>query len=158
MSPAPPIAPVVGVGGVAVHEGRVALIRRSNPPLEGRWSVPGGRVELGEGLEQALVREMLEETGLEVRPIELLTVFDRIVRRDERVLYHYVIVDYLCELVQGSLQAGSDAAAAAWVAEDELERYDLPSPALDVVRTAFRAVRRGPRAQSSSSSVVEEEP
>ncbi len=138
-----PAAPVVGVGGVAVHEGRVALIRRGKPPLEGRWTVPGGRVELGEGLEQALVREMREETGLEVRPLEMLTVFDRIAREDQSVLYHYVIVDYLCEVVEGSLQAGSDAAEAAWVAEDELERYDLPSPALDVVRSAFRAARRG---------------
>ena len=91
-----PSAPVVGVGGVVVHEGRVLLIRRGKQPLYGRWVVPGGTVELGEPLEEALVREMREETGLEVEPFELLTVFDRIERDGERVLYHYVIVDYLC--------------------------------------------------------------
>ena len=91
-----PAAPVVGVGGVVVRDGRVLLIRRGKPPLYGRWVVPGGTVELGETLEEALVREMEEETCLRVEPIEVLTVFDRIEREGERVVYHYVIVDYLC--------------------------------------------------------------
>ena len=91
-----PAAPVVGVGGVVVRDGRVLLIRRGKPPLYGRWVVPGGTVELGETLEEALVREMEEETSLRVEPIEVLTVFDRIEREGERVVYHYVIVDYLC--------------------------------------------------------------
>lgn len=133
-----PAAPVVGVGGVVVHEGRVLLIRRGKQPLYGRWVVPGGTVELGEQLGEALVREMKEETGLEVEPVELLTVFDRIERDDDRVLYHYVIVDYLCRLCAGEARAGSDALELAWAAPGELERYDLPPKALEVVQDAFR--------------------
>jgi ADP-ribose pyrophosphatase YjhB (NUDIX family) len=133
-----PAAPVVGVGGVLVHEGRVLLIRRGKEPLYGRWVVPGGTVELGEPLEEALVREMLEETGLEVEPLELITVFDRIERDGGQVLYHYVIVDYLCRWLSGEARAASDALEVAWAAPDELDRYDLPAKALEVVQEAFR--------------------
>jgi ADP-ribose pyrophosphatase YjhB (NUDIX family) len=128
----------VGVGGVVVHEGRVLLIRRGKEPLYGRWVVPGGTVELGEPLETALVREMLEETGLEVEPVELLTVFDRIEREGSVVLYHYVIVDYLCRYVSGDARAASDALEVAWAAPEELDRFDLPAKAMEVVRDAFR--------------------
>ena len=122
-----PSAPVVGVGGVLIRDGKVLLIRRGKPPLYGRWVVPGGTVELGESLEQALVREMREETGLEVVPLEVLTVFDRIERDGDRVVYHYVIVDYLCRWLGGEARAASDALEAAWAALDDLPRYDLPS-------------------------------
>jgi 8-oxo-dGTP diphosphatase len=135
-----PSAPVVGVGGVLIRDGKVLLIRRGKPPLYGRWVVPGGTVELGESLEQALVREMREETGLEVAPLEVLTVFDRIERDGDRVLYHYVIVDYLCRWLGGEARAASDALEAAWAALDDLPRYDLPQKALDVVQEAFRKV------------------
>ena len=135
-----PSAPVVGVGGVLIRDGKVLLIRRGKPPLYGRWVVPGGTVELGESLEQALVREMREETGLEVVPLEVLTVFDRIERDGDRVLYHYVIVDYLCRWLGGETRAASDALEAAWAALDDLPRYDLPQKALEVVQDAFRKV------------------
>ena len=125
--------PTLGVGGLVVHEGRVLLVRRAKEPLRGRWVVPGGTVELGETLEEAVTREVLEETGILVRPLEVMTVFDRIERRDDGiVLYHYVIVDYRCAFVSGALEA-------AWVAESELNRYDLPPLALDLVRRAFQA-------------------
>jgi ADP-ribose pyrophosphatase YjhB (NUDIX family) len=131
----------VGVGGVVVHDGRVLLIRRGKEPLYGRWVVPGGTVELGEPLDEALVREMREETGLEVEPLELLTVFDRIQRDGARVLYHYVIVDYLCRWLSGEARAASDALEVAWATPEELERYDLPAKALEVVRDAFQRAR-----------------
>jgi 8-oxo-dGTP diphosphatase len=133
-----PIAPVVGVGGVVVRDGRVLLIRRGKEPLYGRWVVPGGTVELGERLEEALVREMEEETGLRVEPIEVLTVFDRIEREGERVSYHYVIVDYLCRWLSGEAKAASDALEVAWASAEELARYSLPPKALEVVQDAFR--------------------
>ncbi len=133
-----PTAPVVGVGGVLVHEGRVLLIRRGKQPLYGRWVVPGGTVELGESLAEALVREMREETGLEVEPLELLTVFDRIEREAERVAYHYVIVDYLCRFRSGEARAGSDALDVAWARPHELDAYDLPPKAREVVEDALR--------------------
>jgi 8-oxo-dGTP diphosphatase len=133
-----PAAPVVGVGGVVVRNGQVLLIRRGKPPLQGRWVVPGGTVELGETLEGALVREMEEETSLRVEPIEVLTVFDRIEREGERVVYHYVIVDYLCRWLAGEARAGSDALDVAWATPDQLADYDMPPTAVEVVRDAFR--------------------
>ncbi|HEX9188455.1 MAG TPA: NUDIX hydrolase [Vicinamibacteria bacterium] len=139
-----PTAPAVGVGGVLVHEGRVLLIRRGKEPLFGRWVVPGGTVELGETLQDALVREMQEETGLLVEPLEVLCVFDRIERVGDRVAYHYVIVDYLCRYVSGEARAASDALEVAWATPDDLARYDLPAKALEVVGDAFRrGCRRG---------------
>ncbi len=132
-----PSAPVVGVGGVVVRDGRALLVRRGKAPLYGRWTVPGGTVELGETLEQAVVREMEEETGLQVEPIEVLTVFDRIDREGERVLYHYVIVDYLCRWRSGEARAASDALEVAWASAGELARYELPAKALEVVRDAL---------------------
>jgi mutator protein MutT len=135
-----PDRPCVGVGAVLIHEGRVLLIRRGKEPLRGRWVVPGGTVELGETLEQALVREVQEETGLVVRPRQVVTVFDRIQREADRVDYHYVIVDYLCDYVAGEARAGSDAEAVALVAEADLAEYDLPEKALEVVTDGFRRV------------------
>ena len=135
-----PDRPSVGVGAVLIHEGRVLLIRRGKEPLRGRWVVPGGTVELGETLEQALVREIQEETGLLVRPRQVVAVFDRIQRVADRVDYHYVIVDYLCDYVAGEARAGSDAEAVALVAPADLPAYDLPEKALEVVLDGFRRV------------------
>ena len=120
-----------------MEDGCVLLIRRGKPPLEGRWSIPGGTVELGEGLEDALVREMAEETGLEVEPLEVLTVFDRIEEEDGEVTFHYVIVDYRCRRIAGAARAGSDAREVAWVAGDDLARYDLTDKAREVVVEAL---------------------
>jgi 8-oxo-dGTP diphosphatase len=131
------------VGGVVIHEGRVLLIRRGKEPLRGRWVIPGGTVELGETLEEALVREMAEETGLEVVPGEMLTAFDRIQWEQGAVQYHYVILDYLCAYVRGEASAASDAEAVAWVAPEELPAFDLPAKALEVVKDAFARVGGG---------------
>jgi ADP-ribose pyrophosphatase YjhB (NUDIX family) len=122
---------------VLIDAGRVLLIRRANPPLQGRWSIPGGTVEWGETLDQALRREMLEETGLCVRVGPLLTAFDRVERRGGEVSWHYVIVDYLCTLEGGELRAGSDALEAMFVAPHELAIYDLPEKALEVIHDGF---------------------
>ena len=125
----------MGVGGVVLIGGRVVLIRRGKEPLRGRWVIPGGTVELGETLQEALVRE---ETGLLVRPREIVLVFDRIQREGAEVEYHYVIIDYACDYVSGELQAGSDADEVALVAPDQIGRYDLPPQALDLVLDVFR--------------------
>jgi 8-oxo-dGTP diphosphatase len=130
-------APAVGVGAVIVHEGRVVLIQRSKEPLRGRWVIPGGTVELGETLEDAVVREVREETGLTVRPTAIVLVFDRIFRDESGVRYHYVIIDYRCEYVAGDLCAASDAAAAAWARADELAGYDVPEQALRIIQEAL---------------------
>lgn len=114
-----PDAARVGVGGVVVQEGRVLLIQRGQEPLKGQWSLPGGMLELGESLESAVIREIREETGLEVEPVELVELLDRIHRDGDRVRYHYVIADYLCRVTGGRLLPGSDADAARWVERAE---------------------------------------
>jgi ADP-ribose pyrophosphatase YjhB (NUDIX family) len=124
---------------VVVRDGEVLLIRRGKPPLLGRWSIPGGTVELGESLQQALVRELREETGLEVEPLGLLTVFDRIERDGTRVVYHHVIVDYLCRWLSGEAVAGSDALAVAWARPADLASFDLHPKAVAVIEDALRA-------------------
>jgi len=136
------------VGAVVIHEARVLLIKRGKEPLRGRWVVPGGTVELGETLQAALAREVLEETGLVVAPREVVTVFDRIERDAAGVRYHYVIVDYLCDYVSGEPRAATDAEDVALVALADLPRYDLPEKALEVVHDEFR--RKGLEASSST--------
>lgn len=129
-----PSHPVVGVGAVVVRGSEVLLIKRGKDPLRGRWLVPGGTVELGETLAEAVVREVREETGLDVVPGEVVFVFDRIDRDATGIRYHYVIIDYVCTVAGGTLQAGSDAEAAVFVALEDLPQYDVPAPALDLIR------------------------
>lgn len=133
-----PDRPIVGVGAVIVHQGKVLLARRGAPPLQGEWSLPGGVVELGETLRAAAEREALEETGLIVEAGEVLEVFDRIIPGDDnRPQYHYVLVDFLCRVSGGELRAGGDAAEVAWASAEELEKYRLEKPARDVIAKAF---------------------
>lgn len=132
-----PARPIVGVGGVIIDGDRVVLIKRKYEPLAGRWSIPGGTLEVGEGLEEGVARELVEETGLVVRVGPVIEVFDRILRdEDGRVKYHFVLVDYLCLPVAGSLQAGDDVSDAEWVGFDDLAPYDLTAKATDVLRRA----------------------
>jgi 8-oxo-dGTP diphosphatase len=128
--------PRLAVGAVIVDprsDGpHVVLARRANPPQQGRWSLPGGRVERGETLERALVREILEECGLTVRVVRLLEVVELI--DGDR---HHVVLDYECAVVDGILRAGDDAAEVAWVAAYDLAEYDV-TPA--VARMVSRAI------------------
>ena len=136
-----PEHPLVGVGAVIVDAGRVLLARRGRPPLLGRWSIPGGLVELGETLRVATAREALEETGLVVEVGEVLEVLDRIVPgepgENARPRYHYVLIDFLCRVTAGEPRAGGDATEIAWAAEADLPRYELEPVAIDVIRKAF---------------------
>jgi 8-oxo-dGTP diphosphatase len=114
-----PQSPLVSVGAVVVHEGRVLLVRRGSEPLKGHWTLPGGVLEVGETLVEGVVREVREETGLLVEPLELVELLDRIHREGSRVRYHYVIADYLCRVTGGELRAASDADAVRWVERAE---------------------------------------
>ncbi len=152
-----PDRPVVGVGGVVILDGRALLIRRGRPPLEGQWSIPGGTLELGESLAEGVARELLEETGLRVRVLDLIEVFDRVfadgkssaseaprsVRTAGRPKYHFVIVDYLCEALDKNPQprAGSDVTDVALAREDELAAYELTPTATRVLEKAFELSR-----------------
>lgn len=130
-----PESPLVGVGAVIVAEGRALLIRRGQAPLLGQWSLPGGVLECGEALRDAVVREALEETGLVVEVGDMLGVYERVIRADDgRVRYHYVLIDFLCRAVGGDLKAGSDAAEVGWFRREELPSLKLAYDADDVVR------------------------
>lgn len=132
--------PLLGVGGLIFDGPRILLIERGQEPLKGYWTLPGGLVEPGERLEEALVREMKEETGLDVEAGPVLVIFERILRdAEDKPEYHYVIIDYLCSVAGGVMQAADDVARAAWVAEDELENYRLAPGSLAVIQKGFRA-------------------
>ncbi len=143
-----PERPVVGVGGVIIDKGRALLIRRGSEPLRGEWSIPGGTLELGESLQEGVARELREETGLDVRVLELIEVFDRIFPADgspqaqakPRPRFHFVIVDYLCERIGGEPRAGSDVTDVAFATEDELEKFHLTETATRVLKKAFAMV------------------
>lgn len=137
-----PDRPVVGIGGVVISNGRALLVRRGNPPMEGQWSIPGGVLEAGETLLTGVQRELLEETGLQVKVLELIEVFERIDLDGEgKARYHYVVLDYLCEPVRGEARAGSDTTEVAWAAPAELRRYGLTETATRVVLKAFEIAR-----------------
>lgn len=137
-----PERPLVGVGGVVVAGGRALLIRRGGPPLAGQWSIPGGMLELGESIEEGVRRELQEETGIEVRVRDLIEVFERIIPGEGgRTRYHFVIVDYWCEMVRGEARAASDVTDVAWASEAELAQYGLTAIATRVIRRAFEMAR-----------------
>ena len=136
-----PERPIIGVGGVVISQGRVLLIRRGSPPLQGQWSIPGGTLEVGETLVEGVRRELAEETGIDVRVRALIDVFERIDRGPSgKPQYHFVVLDYLCEAVQGTARAGSDVTEVAWAAPPELEKYSLTEIAGRVIRKAFELV------------------
>ena len=129
-----PESPFVGVGAVIIEKGRALLIRRGQPPLLGEWSLPGGVLECGETLRDAVAREAREETGLTVDVGEMLGVYERVIRADDgRVRYHYVLIDFLCRRVAGQVEAGSDAAEVGWFLREELAALKLADDANDVV-------------------------
>jgi 8-oxo-dGTP diphosphatase len=138
-----PERPIIGVGAVIIREDRVLLVRRATEPLKGEWSVPGGMLELGEKLRDGVRREVLEETGLEVEPGEVLDVFDSIFRDEQgRTQYHYVLIDYLCRLLLGEAKAGSDVSEVRWVQEHELAAMGLRDSIEQVVRKGFSRVEQ----------------
>jgi 8-oxo-dGTP diphosphatase len=133
-----PDRPIVGVGAVIVDGDRVLLVKRAHEPLKGEWSLPGGAVEVGEPLEAALVREVREETCLDVTVGPVVEVLDRIGRdANDRVEYHFVIVDYLCRVVGGTARCGSDAEDVRWVERTDLATYHLTTAASAVIDKAF---------------------
>jgi 8-oxo-dGTP diphosphatase len=133
-----PDHPRVGVGAVVLHEGRVLLVRRGQPPAAGKWSLPGGLVGLGEPLAEAVRREVREECGLEVRVVGTAGVVDRIVRDPAgAVRYHWVLVDYLARAESSQIAAGSDAADCRWVDVERVGELDLTEGLVDMIQRAM---------------------
>jgi 8-oxo-dGTP diphosphatase len=130
-----PAHPVVGVGAVVVRDGRALIIKRGHEPRKGEWSLPGGLVNLGESLVDAVRREVKEETGLDVHPGPIVETFDRVHRDpDGRIRYHFVIIDFVCEWSGGDAVAGSDAEALAWATDGELDAFGVNAHAAAVIR------------------------
>jgi 8-oxo-dGTP diphosphatase len=136
-----PEVPLIGVGAIIIENARVVLVKRSHPPLQDQWSIPGGVLEVGELVREAAVREAREETGLVVEAVELLGVYDRVLRdADKRVQYHYVLIDFLCRRVAGDLAAASDAAEVRWFTREELPAMKLAEDTMDVIGKGFAKV------------------
>ncbi len=133
------------MGALILRRGRIVLVERGREPLRGYWSLPGGVVEAGERLEEAIRREVREETGLDVEPLGVFEVFERISRDSRgRPEYHYVLIDYLCRLRGGKLKPADDVASARWVSPAELNSFQITEGTLPVIRRAFRQGRRPP--------------
>ena len=134
-----PSRPLVGVGAVILNRDRVLMAQRGKQPLKGWWSLPGGLLELGEALADGVRREVREETGLEIRPLGILEVFERIMRDAAGVPeYHYVLIDYVCRATGGALRAGDDASAVEWVRRRDLPGLTITEGTLEVIEKAFR--------------------
>jgi 8-oxo-dGTP diphosphatase len=133
-----PEHPIPGVGALIIDGNRILLVERGKEPLKGYWSLPGGVLETGETLDQAIRREVLEETGLIIEPVEVVEIFERIMRDAEgRAEYHYVLIDYLCRVTGGMLAAADDASRAEWFDREELPRLRLTQGTLPVIGKAF---------------------
>ena len=141
-----PELPLVGVGAIIIQDDRVVLVKRAHPPIQGQWSIPGGVLEVGELVREGAIREAREETGLIVEPADLLGVYDRILRNQEqRVQYHYVLVDFLCRPVGGELRAASDATEVRWFTREELPVLRLAQDTQDVIEKGFERLKPGRR-------------
>jgi ADP-ribose pyrophosphatase YjhB (NUDIX family) len=132
-----PVVPRIGVGAVVLDGARVLLVRRGKAPAHGKWSLPGGLVELGETTREAVCREVAEECGLAIRVVDVCGVLDRVIRDGEgRIRYHWVLVDYVAFPESGTLCAASDADEAQWVEVDQVERLETTDGLLDMIRRA----------------------
>ena len=148
-----PDRPIVGVGGVVVRDGRALLVRRATPPLQGEWSIPGGMLELGEKLREGVAREVEEETGLKVEAAEVLDVFDSIFTDPEgKTQYHYVLIDYLCLVESGQLQAASDVSEVRWADLDEISGLGMRDITVGVIRKGLDRARALEKEHESSRS------
>ena len=138
-----PKRPVLGVGALIFKRDKILLIERGKEPLKGYWSLPGGGLETGETLGQGVIREVREETGLEVKPLKVLEIFERIIRDAQGATeYHYVLIDYICRVTGGALRAADDANRAAWVPRRLLATYRITAGTLPVIEKGFRERRK----------------
>ena len=127
------------MGAIILDGERILLVQRARPPLQGYWSLPGGVLEVGETLIEGIRREVREETGLEVEPVYVVEIFERIIRDAEGAPeYHYVLIDYVCRVVSGSLCAADDVCQAEWAPRSALSQYRLTEGTLPVIEKAFQ--------------------
>lgn len=140
-----PERPIVGIGAIVIDGDSVLLVERGREPLKGYWSIPGGVLEIGESLKDGLRREVLEETGLLVDVLEVVEVFERILRDASGAPeYHYVLIDYLCVATGGEMRPGDDVIGVRWAPRAELGDYKITEGTLPVIEKAFLSFRRSP--------------
>jgi 8-oxo-dGTP diphosphatase len=133
-----PKHPLVGVGAIILRRDRILMAQRGKEPLKGWWSLPGGALEIGESLKDAVCREVREETGLEIRPLGVFEIFERIIRdAGGAPEYHYVLIDYLCRITGGTLCAGDDVCRVEWVRRRDLASLLITEGTLAVIERAF---------------------
>ena len=138
-----PQRPIVGVGAIMLRRDRILMAQRGKEPLKGCWSLPGGALEIGESLDFAVRREIREETGLEIEPLGVFEIFERIIRDEAGAAeYHYVLIDYICRVTGGTLCAGDDVCRVEWVAPAGLQNLEITEGTLGVIEKAFRKRRR----------------
>jgi len=138
-----PKRPLVGVGALIFQRDRILMAQRGKEPLKGWWSLPGGLLEIGESLDDAVRREVREETGLEIRPLGVLEIFERIMRDASGAPeYHYVLIDYVCRITGGELCAGDDVCAVDWVRRRDLPKLRITEGTLTVIEKGFRERRK----------------
>ena len=138
-----PKHPIVGVGAIIIQNGKILIVRRGSEPGKGKWSVPGGLVELGETVKQTVVREVKEECGLDVEVDELIDVVDSMTFDENgKLKYHFVILDFFVKLKGGELKPGDDAKEALWVPLEEVEKYDLTRTFRDFLKRNMEKIRR----------------
>jgi 8-oxo-dGTP diphosphatase len=130
--------PQVAVGAVIFKENKVLLVKRGQAPAKGKWAVPGGKINAGEIMAEALKREIREETNLEIEVGDVVLVFD-VLEHDEKgqLLFHYVIIDFECSYVRGELRPGDDAVEARWISENELVRLDVNIKTLNLLKEKY---------------------
>lgn len=144
---------MVGVGALIIKSDKagdkILLVERGKQPLKGYWSIPGGLLEVGEQLTDAVVRETKEETGLDVKPLSVVEIFERILRDPKGVAeYHYVLIDYLCKVTGGELQASDDAKSVEWVRRKDLPARKVTEGTLDVIERAFVKMENSKKAKT----------
>lgn len=142
---------MVGVGAILFRRDRILMAQRGKEPLKGWWSLPGGALEIGESLHDGVCREVREETGLEVTPVRMFEIFERIIRDDSGAPeYHYVLIDYICRVTGGKLFPGDDVCAVEWVRRRDLPNFRITEGTLAVIERAFE--QRGPHSKGTSTS------
>jgi len=134
--------PIAAAAAVIVREGKILIIKRKFPPNEKKWSIPGGVIEIGEPVREAAVREVREETGLDVRIDGIVDVVDNIIYEGERVKYHFVNCDFLAEYVSGDVKTNEEVLEYAWIEEGDMKKYDMTKGAAYVIRLVFEKIKK----------------